>query len=120
MNDQLLQLVRGFSQELVNEIPEFQELIQAKQALDSDLVSQRLWQEKEEQRQTVDLLKKQGLPVSTEQEQRLFQKLQEMRENPITMRYLKATNFANKISGKIGAELFDLIGADFAPRRGCK
>ena len=120
MNDQLLQLVRDFSQKLVTSVPEFQELIQAKQALDRDPVSQQLWQEKEEQRQTVDLLKKQGLPVSTEQEQRLFQKLQEMRENPITMRYLKAFNFASKISGKIGAELFDLIGADFAPRKGCK
>lgn len=120
MDNRLIQLVRDFSQELTTSVPEFRELIQAKQALDRDQVSQRLWQEKEEQRQTMDLLKKQGLPVSTEQEQRLFQKLQEMRENPITMRYLKAINFANKISGKIGAELLDLIGADFAPRKGCK
>ena len=120
MNDQLLQLVRDFSQELTTLVPEFQELIQAKQSLDRDPVSQQLWQEKEEQRLTVDLLKKQNLPVSTEQEQKLFQKLQEMRENLITMRYLKAINFANKISGKIGAELLDLIGADFAPKRGCK
>ena len=120
MDNELTKLIKDFSQELVTMVPEFQELIQAKQALDQDPVSQHLWAEKEEQRQTVDLLKKQGLPVSTEQEQRLFQKLQEMRENPITMRYLKAINFASKVSGKIGAELFDLIGADFAPRKGCK
>ena len=120
MNNQITQLVKDFCGELIRVVPEFQELFQARQALDHDPASQRLWQEKEEQRQTVDLLKKQGLPVSTEQEQRLFQKLQEMRENPITMRYLKAFNFASKISGKIGTELFDLIGADFAPRKGCK
>ena len=120
MDKQLIQLIRNFSQELVNQIPEFQELIEAKQTLDQDPASQRLWQEKEEQRQTMELLKKQGMPISTEQEQQLSLKLQEMRENPIAMRYLKAINYANKVSGKIGTELFQLIGADFAPRKGCK
>lgn len=65
-------------------------------------------------------MKKKGLPISIEQEEKLSQKLKVMRENPITMRYLKAINFANKISGKIGADLLDLVGVDFDQRRGCK
>ena len=120
MDNQTTQLTNDFSKELINTVPEFQELAQAKKDLDADPASKQLWAEKEEQRETVELMKKKGLPVSTEQEENLSLKLKEMRVNPITMRYLKAINFASKISGKIGADLFDLVGVDFAPRRGCK
>lgn len=118
MNDQ--KLIQDFSNELINRVPEFQELSQAKRDLEADPASKQLWTEKEEQRETIELMKKKGLPISIEQEEKLSLKLREMRENPITMRYLKAINFASKISGKIGAELLNLIGADFATRKGCK
>ena len=120
MDNQTTQLTNDFSGELINTVPDFQELAQAKKDLDADPASKQLWAEKEEQRETIELMKKKGLPISTEQEENLSLKLKEMRENPITMRYLKAINFASKISGKIGADLFDLVGVDFAPRRGCK
>ena len=120
MDDQLKTTIQEFSSRLISITPEFQELAQAKRDLQTDPVSQQLWKDKEEQRQTIELMKKQGLPISPEQEQQLSLKLKEMRENPITMRYLKAINFASKISGKVGADLLDLIGVDFAPKRGCK
>lgn len=120
MNDQTTQLTQDFSKELISIVPEFQELAQAKRDLETDPASKKLWVEKEELRITIELMKKQGLPVSAEQDSNLSLKLKEMRGNPITMRYLKAINFASKISGKIGAELYELIGADFAPRTGCK
>ncbi len=120
MEDKLAQLIQAFSNELINLVPEFEELFLAKRDLDNDLASKKLWQNKEEQRQTIELLKRQGLPVSSEQEFALTQKLKEMRENPITMRYLKSLNIAVKISGKIGADLEEIVGVDFASRRGCK
>lgn len=120
MDEKLLQIINNFVQELIGAVPEFNELSQAREALVNDSSSQQLWEEKEEMRQTVDLLKKQDLPVSQHQEEQLSLKLKEMRENPVTMRYLKSINFASKVSGKIGAELLDIMGVDFAPRKGCK
>lgn len=120
MNDQTTQLTKDFSKELIGTIPEFQELAQAKHDLEADPTSKKLWTEKEELRTTIELMKKQGLPISGEQENNLSLKFKAMRENPNTMRYLKAINFASKISGTIGADLNEIIGVDFAPRRGCK
>lgn len=121
MNDQNVDsLIKEFCNYLRESIPEFQELREAQKALDGDLPSKKLWEGKEERRQTVELLKAKGLPVTPKQEEELSQKLKEMRENPITMRYLKAKNFASKVSGKIGAQLEEIIGVDFAPRKGCK
>lgn len=120
MNNQTTSVIHEFSDYLINHIPEFQELIQARKNLNDDPVSKQLWQEKEEQRETIELMKKKGLPISIEQEEKLSLKLKEMRENPITMRYLKAINFASKISGKIGADLEEAIGVSFTSRKGCK
>ncbi len=120
MDNQITQLIKAFSNELMNLVPEFEELFLAKRDLDNDPTSKKLWTEKEEKRQTIELMKSKGLPVSTEQEQELALKLKEMRENPVAMRYLKAINFAGKISGRIGADLMELVGVDFAARRGCK
>lgn len=121
MNDQRVDSsIKEFCNQLLENIPEFQELAQAKQNLDSDSASKQVWLDEEEQRSTIELMKNKGLPVSAEQEQKLSQKLKEMRENPITMRYLKATNYASKVSGRIGAQLLEIIGVDFAPRKGCK
>ena len=120
MDNQITQLIQAFSNELINLVPEFEELFLARRDLDNDPTSKNLWTEKEEKRQTIELMKSKGLPVSVEQEQELALKLKEMRENPITMRYLKAINFAGKVSGKIGADLEEIVGVDFASRRGCK
>ena len=120
MDNKIAQLIQAFSNELINLVPEFEELFLARRDLDNDPTSKKLWVDKEEQRQTIELLKKQGLPVSSEQELALAQKLKEMRENKITMRYLKSLNMAIKISGKIGADLEEIVGVDFASRRGCK
>ena len=120
MDDRIKLLTQDYSNQLLNLVPEFKELALAKQELESDPVSMQLWKDKEEQRQTIELLKKQGLPVSSEQELALAQKLKEMRENKITMRYLKSLNMAIKISGKISADLEEIVGVDFASRRGCK
>lgn len=120
MDNQITSLVQDFSQQLTGLIPEFQEVLQAKQAMDTDSVSKQLWEEKEELRETIDFMKKQGLPVSAEQNEKLALKLKDMRENPITMRYLKSLNYAGKISGKIGTLLKEAIGVDFASRKKCK
>ena len=121
MNDQKVDgLIKEFCNYLREYIPEIQELWEAQRALDSDVSSKRLWEDKEERRQTIELLKTKGLPVTPKQEEELSQKLKEMRENPVTMRYLKAKNFASKVSGKIGAQLEEIVGVDFAPRKGCK
>lgn len=100
-------------------VPEFQELWKTQEALDLDSVAKGIWESKEEQRQTIDLLKAKGLPVSPEQESEFAQKLKNMRENPITMKYLKARNNAKKVAGEIGSQMESNIGIDFAPRKGC-
>jgi len=119
-NNEVDSLIGEFCTKLREYIPEFEELAQARRDLENDPDSKKLWIDKEEQRQTIDLMKSKGLPVSKGQEQKLALRLKEMRENPITMRYLKAINYASKISGKIGAQLEEIVGVDFAPRRGCK
>lgn len=120
MDDRLKKLIQEFSKELISSVSEFQELREAKKALENDPPSKKIWENKEEKRQTVELMKSKGLPVSEKQQQELTQNLKEMREDPIAMRYLKAKNLAGKISGNIGANLNDIIGVDFSPRRGCK
>jgi len=120
MENNVESLIRGFCNQLLEIVPEFQELVQAKRDLESDPPSKKLWMDKEQQRSTIEFMKKKSLPVSAEQEQKLSQQLKEMRENPITIRYLKAINFASKVSGKIGVQLLESIGVDFTPRRGCK
>ena len=119
MDAKITSLIKEFSKYLQEYIPEFQELKEAKEQLENDPVSKKLWEDKEELRNTIDLMKKKGLPVSSEQEINLTQKLKEMRENPITMRYLKAINTARKISGLIGNQLQIITGADFSPKKGC-
>lgn len=120
MDTRVTTLIQEFCNYLVEYIPEFQELKDAKVGLESDLYSKKLWDEKDEQRNTIDLLKKQGLPTSVEQEASLAQKLKEIRENPITMRYLKAVNAAKKVAGPIGSQLQVITGVDFSPKKGCK
>ncbi len=120
MDTRVTTLIQEFCNYLTEYIPEFQELKDAKESLESDLHSKKLWDEKEEQINTVDLLKKQGLPTSIEQEASLAQRLKEMRENPITMRYLKAVNAAKKVAGPIGSQLQVVTGVDFSPKKGCK
>lgn len=120
MDTRVTTLIQEFCNYLAEYIPEFQELKEAKEGLESDLYSKKLWDEKDEQRNTIDLLKKQGLPTSAEQEASLAQKLKEIRENPITMRYLKAVNAAKKIAGPIGSQLQVITGVDFSPKKGCK
>lgn len=118
MKKQITSTVQNFCTQLIKTIPEFQELNQAKHDLEADFESKQLWKEKEEQRKTIDLMKSNNLPISTEQQNKLSEKFKEMRENPITMHYLRAINFASKVSGKIGADLLEIIGVDFSPRRG--
>lgn len=113
-------LIKEFCLVLKEHIPEFQELSQAQKDLDSDPASKTLWENKEEQRETIELLKSKGLPVSPEQENAFSQKLKEMRENPITMRYLRAKNYARKVAAQIGNQLELEVGVDFSPRKGCK
>lgn len=120
MKKQITLTVQEFCSQLIKIVPEFKELSQAKQDLEADLVSKQLWKEKEEQRKTIELMKSNNLPISIEQQNKLSEKFKEMRENLITMRYLKAINFAGKVSGKIGTDLLEIIGVDFSPRRGCK
>ena len=119
MDNQITSTIQEFSEYLISNIPEFQELSQARQQVNNDLVAKKIWREKEETQETIELMKKNGLPISTEQQQNLAQKLKDMRENPLTMRYLKAINYAVKISGKIGAQLEEIIGVDFASKKGC-
>jgi len=118
-NKALENLIKEHCVHLREIVPEFQELRETQEALDLDFVAKRIWESKEEQRQTIDLLKAKGLPVSPEQEGEFAQKLKNMRKNPVTMRYLKAKNYAKKIAGEIGSQMESEIGIDFAPRKGC-
>lgn len=104
-NNDINSLIKEFCNYLREYIPEFQELWEAQKALDNDPISKKLWENKEERRQTIELLKTKGLPITPKQEDELTQKLKEMRENPITMRYLKAKNYARKIAAQIGNQL---------------
>jgi cell fate (sporulation/competence/biofilm development) regulator YlbF (YheA/YmcA/DUF963 family) len=101
-------------------VPEFKELWEAKKDLDLNIEAKKIWESREEQKQTIDLLKSKGLPVSAQQESELAQKLKEMNENPITMRYLRARNFAKKVAGDIGTLMESEVYIDFTPRKGCK
>lgn len=112
--------VSQFCSYLIQSVPEFQELAQARLELQNELQSKRLWDEIEEQKATISLLKSQGLPVSLEQEIELSEKLKEMRKNPITFRYLKALNKARKVARQIGAQMEQEVGIDFTPGKGCK
>lgn len=64
MDQHILQLVKNFSEKLKISVPEFQELREAKQALESDQTSSQLWNMREEQRLTIELMKNKSLPVS--------------------------------------------------------
>lgn len=119
-NNKVDTLIKEFCNSLREYFPEFQELWEAQRALDTNSASKRLWEEKEEQRQTIELLKAKGLPVTPKQEEELSQKLKQMRENPITMRYLKAKNFAKKVAAQVGNQLEKEAGVDFSPRKVCK
>jgi len=119
-NNRIDGLIKEFCSHLREYIPEFWELWEAQRALDGDLISKRIWADKEERIQTIELLKAKGLPVKPSQEEELSQKLKKMRENPITMRYLRAINSAKKISGSIGNQLETEIGVNFSPRKECK
>lgn len=120
MTPPLSTLVKHFAKELIKTVPEFKEFQEAKKALETDPAAHKLWLTKEELRQTIDLLQIQELPVSADQEELFSQKMIEVRGNQIIMRYLKAKNSARKMSSQIGTELYDLVGADFAPGKGCK
>ncbi len=113
-------LIREFCNYLREYIPEFQELAAARNALNENKEAKKLWDEKEERRETIELLKAKGLPVSEEQEKEFNQKLTEIRENAVTTRYAKAKNFARKIAKLIGNELGDDMGVDFTPGKPCK
>lgn len=119
MDNQTSSAIQEFSEYLLSTVPEFQELYQARQQVNNDPVAKKIWSDKEEIQETIEFMKKNGLPISTEQQQNLAQKLKDMRENPLTMRYLKAINYAVKISGKIGAQLEEIIGVNFASKNGC-
>ncbi len=111
--------VSQFCSYLVQSVAEFQELAQARMDLNNDPLSKKLWDDIEERKATITLLKTKGLPVNPQQETELTQKLKEMRGNPITYRYLKALNMAKKIAGKIGAQMKQEVGIEFTPRKGC-
>lgn len=113
-------LIKEFCSDLIEHVPEFQELSEAQKDLDNDPASKRLWEDKEEQRETIELLKSKGLPITPEQENSFAQKLKEMRENPITMRYLRAKNYARKAAAQIGNQLELEVGVDFSPGKACK
>ena len=112
-------MVKKFAEDLIKQISEFQELQQARTALANDPTAKKIWEDKEQMRETMEVMKQNNLPISKEQEITYSSKLKDMRENPICLRYLKGFNLAGKVSGKIGAELSDLIGVDFDPKRGC-
>lgn len=112
--------ISQFCSYLIQSIPEFQELAQARLELQNDVQSKQLWDDIEERKATISLLKLQGLPVSIDQETELAEKLKEMRNNHITFRYLKALNKARKIAGQIGTQMKQEVGIDFTPKKGCK
>ena len=71
--------IRDFCSQLRTFIPEFQELWEARKDLKNNPLSKALWDDIVNSKQTIALLKDEGLPVNQEQDEALSQKMKEMR-----------------------------------------
>ena len=111
--------VHDFCNYLLENVPEFQELQKAKQALSQNSEAINLWNEIQACRSTIELFSAQGLPVSQEQQDGLMIKLKEMNTNNITMRYLKALNASESITSKIISQLGQELGYKLVEPGGC-
>ena len=111
--------VHDFSKYLLENIPEFQEVQKAKQALLQNPEALKLWDDIQERRNTIELLSTQGLPVTQETQEGLSIVLKEMNSNSVAMRYLRALNAAENITSRIYSLLGQEIGAEYVTQGSC-
>ena len=120
LNEDLQVVIDKFISVLVEDVIEFKELRDATIELHSNETSLTLYEEINQRKQTISLLKAQGLPISDDQENSLAELMRRMRDDQTIMNYLRLKNLARKKAIEIGNLLENNIGVDFSSGKVCK